>query len=171
MTLKEKRCGDSGSLLSAGAHTGYSRLHRRLLAMAQYAATLKDVNIIVVCGVHFMGETAKLLCPDKKVLIPDLEAAARWPTAALLPNMKIHQGASRHTVVSYVNTSVGVKALTDILVTSGNAHKIINSLPQDEKIIFGPDRNLGNYINSVTDATCCCGTVPAMCTRNSRLRK
>ncbi len=121
------------------------------LAMAQYAVTLKDVNIIVVCGVHFMGETAKLLCPDKKVLIPDLEAGCSLADSCPAPEyekfIKEHPG---HTVVSYVNTSVGVKALTDILVTSGNAHKIINSLPQDEKIIFGPDRNLGNYINSVT---------------------
>lgn len=121
------------------------------LAMAQYAATLKDVKIIVVCGVHFMGETAKLLCPDKKVLIPDVDAgcslADSCPAEEYKKFIETHPG---HTVVSYVNTSVGVKALTDILVTSGNAHKIIASLPEDEKIIFGPDRNLGNYINSVT---------------------
>lgn len=121
------------------------------LAMAQYAATLKDVKIIVVCGVHFMGETAKLLCPDKKVLIPDVDAgcslADSCPAEEYKKFIEAHPG---HTVVSYVNTSVGVKALTDILVTSGNAHKIIASLPEDEKIIFGPDRNLGNYINSVT---------------------
>lgn len=121
------------------------------LAMAQYAATLKDVKIIVVCGVHFMGETAKLLCPDKKVLIPDVDAgcslADSCPAEEYKKFIEAHPG---HTVVSYVNTSVGVKALTDILVTSGNAHKIIASLPEDEKIIFGPDRNLGNYINSMT---------------------
>lgn len=121
------------------------------LAMAQYAATLKDVKIIVVCGVHFMGETAKLLCPDKKVLIPDVDAgcslADSCPAEQYKEFIEAHPG---HTVVSYVNTSIGVKALTDILVTSGNAHKIIASLPEDEKIIFGPDRNLGNYINSVT---------------------
>lgn len=121
------------------------------LAMAQYAATLKDVKIIVVCGVHFMGETAKLLCPDKKVLIPDVDAgcslADSCPAEEYKKFIEAHPG---HTVVSYVNTSVGVKALTDILVTSGNAHKIIASLPENEKIIFGPDRNLGNYINSVT---------------------
>lgn len=121
------------------------------LAMARYAATLKDAPIIVVCGVHFMGETAKLLCPDKKVLVPDLEAgcslADSCPPAEFKKFIENHPG---HTVVSYVNTSVGVKALTDILVTSGNARKIIDSLPKDEKIIFGPDRNLGNYINSVT---------------------
>lgn len=121
------------------------------LAMAQYAAGLKDARIIVVCGVHFMGETAKLLCPDKTVLIPDLEAgcslADSCPPVAFKEFIDAHPG---HTVVSYVNTSVGVKALTDVLVTSGNARKIIDSFPADEKIIFGPDRNLGNYINSVT---------------------
>ena len=122
------------------------------LAMAQYAATLKDAKIIVVCGVHFMGETAKLLCPDKKVLIPDMEAGCSLADSCQAEDfenfIKKHPG---YTVVSYVNTSVGVKALTDVLVTSGNAHKIIETLPKDEKIIFGPDRNLGNYINSVTD--------------------
>lgn len=142
------------------------------LAMAQYAATLKDVNIIVVCGVHFMGETAKLLCPDKKVLIPDLEAgcslADSCPAEEYEKFIKAHPG---HTVVSYVNTSVGVKALTDILVTSGNAHKIIASLPEDEKIIFGPDRNLGNYINSITGRNMLLWTEHAMYTKNSRLRK
>lgn len=121
------------------------------LAMARYAATLKDARIIVVCGVHFMGETAKLLCPDKKVLVPDLEAgcslADSCPPGEFRKFIEEHPG---HIVVSYVNTSVGVKALTDVLVTSGNARKIIDKLPADSKIIFGPDRNLGNYINSVT---------------------
>lgn len=121
------------------------------LALAQYASTLKDAKIIVLCGVHFMGETAKLLCPDKKVLVPDAAAgcslADSCPADEFAKFIEKHPG---HTVVSYVNTSVGVKALTDILVTSGNARKIIDSLPADAKIIFGPDRNLGNYINSVT---------------------
>lgn len=121
------------------------------LALARYAATLKDARIIVLCGVHFMGETAKLLCPDKLVLVPDASAgcslADSCPAEEFEKFIKAHPG---HTVVSYVNTSVGVKALTDILVTSGNARKIIDSLPADEKIIFGPDRNLGNYINSIT---------------------
>lgn len=121
------------------------------LALARIAATLKDARIIVLCGVHFMGETAKLLCPDKKVLVPDASAgcslADSCPADEFDKFVKAHPG---HTVVSYVNTSVGVKALTDILVTSGNARKIIESLPADEKIVFGPDRNLGNYINSVT---------------------
>lgn len=121
------------------------------LALAQYAATLKDARIIVLCGVHFMGETAKLLCPDKLVLVPDAAAgcslADSCPADEFAKFIEAHPG---HTVVSYVNTSVGVKALTDVLVTSGNARKIIDSLPADEKIIFSPDRNLGNYINSVT---------------------
>ena len=121
------------------------------LALARYAATLDDARIIVLCGVHFMGETAKLLCPDKKVLVPDAAAgcslADSCPPEEFEKFVKAHPG---HTIVSYVNTSVGVKALTDIVVTSGNARRIIEALPADEKIIFGPDRNLGNYINSIT---------------------
>ncbi|MDE6301715.1 MAG: quinolinate synthase NadA [Muribaculaceae bacterium] len=121
------------------------------LALARYAATLDDARIVVLCGVHFMGETAKLLCPDKKVLVPDADAgcslADSCPADSFAEFIKEHPG---HTVVSYVNTSVGVKALTDILVTSGNARRIIDAMPEDSKIIFGPDRNLGNYINSVT---------------------
>lgn len=121
------------------------------LALARIAAGLDEARIIVLCGVHFMGETAKLLCPDKKVLVPDVAAgcslADSCPADEFEKFVKAHPG---HTVVSYVNTSVGVKALTDILVTSGNARKIIEALPADTKIVFGPDRNLGNYINSVT---------------------
>lgn len=121
------------------------------LALAQKAATIEDADIIVMCGVHFMGETVKLLCPGKKLLVPDLEAgcslADSCPAEDFRRFIEEHPG---HTVVSYVNTSVGVKALTDVLVTSGNARKVIDSLPKDAKIIFGPDRNLGNYINSQT---------------------
>ena len=121
------------------------------LALAQYAATLKDAKIIVLCGVHFMGETAKLLCPGKKVLVPDASAGCSLADSCPADEFKkFVEAHPDHTVVSYVNTSVGVKALTDVLVTSGNARKIIDSLPADEKIIFGPDRNLGNYINSTT---------------------
>jgi len=120
------------------------------LALAQIAEKL-DNPLIVMCGVHFMGETVKILCPDKKVLVPDLNAgcslADSCPAEEFEKFINEHPG---HTVVSYVNTSAAVKALTDIVVTSGNAMKIINSLPEDEKIIFGPDRNLGNYINSET---------------------
>lgn len=121
------------------------------LALARYASTLKEADIIVMCGVHFMGETAKILCPDKKVLIPDADAgcslADSCEATAFKKFIDEHPG---HTVISYVNTSVSVKALTDVLVTSGNALKIVETFPKDEKIIFGPDRNLGNYINSIT---------------------
>ena len=120
------------------------------LALAQIAATT-DARIIVMCGVQFMGETAKILCPDKKVLIPDLNAgcslADSCPADAYAEFIKARPG---HTVISYVNTTAQVKALTDILVTSGNARQIVESLPADEKIIFGPDRNLGEYISSTT---------------------
>lgn len=120
------------------------------LALAQKATTV-DADIIVMCGVHFMGETMKILCPDKKVLIPDMAAGCSLADsckAADLAKFKAeHPG---HMVVSYVNTSAAVKALTDVVVTSSNARKIVEQLPQDAKIIFGPDKNLGNYINSVT---------------------
>lgn len=120
------------------------------LALAQKAAET-DANIIVMCGVHFMGETSKVLCPDKKVLVPDLNATCSLAESCPAPQfeafVKAHPG---HTVISYVNTTAAIKALTDIVVTSGNALKIVNSLPKEEKIIFGPDRNLGGYINSVT---------------------
>ena len=120
------------------------------LAMAQWAAKT-TADVLVLCGVHFMGETAKILCPDKKVLVPDLNAgcslADSCPASKFEEFIKQHPD---HTVISYVNTSAAVKALTDIVVTSTNARQIVESLPADEKIIFGPDRNLGNYINSVT---------------------
>ena len=121
------------------------------LALARYASTLKDVDIIVLCGVHFMGETAKILCPDKKVLIPDMEAGCSLADSGDAEEFKnFIEKYPGHTVISYVNTSVGVKALTDVLVTSGNAVRIVETFPKDQKIIFGPDRNLGNYINSIT---------------------
>lgn len=120
------------------------------LALAQIAATT-DADIIVLCGVHFMGETAKIINPDKKVLVPDIEAGCSLADSCKAEDLKKfieeHPG---HTVVSYVNTSAAVKALTDVVVTSGNALKVIESMPEDEKIIFGPDRNLGTYINSIT---------------------
>ena len=120
------------------------------LALAQQAAKT-DADIIVLCGVHFMGETAKILSPQKKVLVPDLEAgcslADSCPADAFEAFVKAHPD---HTVISYVNTTAAVKALTDVVVTSTNAKKIVDSFPKDAKLIFGPDRNLGNYINSVT---------------------
>ncbi|MBO4370368.1 MAG: quinolinate synthase NadA [Paludibacteraceae bacterium] len=120
------------------------------LALAQYAAKT-DADIIVMCGVHFMGETAKILSPGKKVLVPDAEAgcslADSCPADEFAKFIGQHPG---HTVISYVNTTAAVKALTDVVVTSTNARKIVESFPADEKIIFGPDYNLGNYINGVT---------------------
>ena len=120
------------------------------LALAQIAARI-DAPIIIMCGVNFMGETAKILCPDKKVIVPDLNAgcslADSCPPDEFESFIKAHPG---HKVISYVNTSAGVKALTDVLVTSTNAVQIVESFPKNENIIFGPDRNLGNYINSVT---------------------
>lgn len=120
------------------------------LALAQIASRLPN-PVIVLAGVHFMGETAKILCPEKTVLVPDLDAGCSLADSCKAEDfekfIKEHPG---HTVISYVNTSAGVKALTDVLVTSSNARKIVETYPKDEKIIFGPDRNLGNYINSVT---------------------
>lgn len=120
------------------------------LALAQIASKL-DNKIVVMCGVHFMGETVKIISPDKKVLIPDAEAgcslADSCPDEEFAAFVAEHPD---HTVISYVNTSAAVKANTDVLVTSGNALKIVNTFPRDEKIIFGPDRNLGTYINNET---------------------
>ncbi|NLO70626.1 MAG: quinolinate synthase NadA [Porphyromonadaceae bacterium] len=120
------------------------------LALAQKAAET-DADIIVLCGVHFMGETAKILSPDKKVLIPDMEAGCSLADSCPADEFeKFVKANPDHTVITYVNTTAAVKALTDIVVTSTNSKKIIDQLPADEKIIFGPDKNLGDYINSVT---------------------
>ena len=120
------------------------------LALARKAAET-DARIIVMCGVHFMGETAKILCPDRKVIIPDPNAGCSLADSCDPVEFdKFVKEHPDHTVISYVNTSAAVKALTDIVVTSGNARKIVEALPEDEKIIFGPDHNLGEYINSVT---------------------
>lgn len=120
------------------------------LALAKKAAQT-DARVIVMCGVHFMGETAKILCPDRTVLIPDATAGCSLADSCdPVEFEKFVKQHPDHTVISYVNTSAAVKALTDIVVTSGNARKIVESLPKDEKIIFGPDHNLGEYINSVT---------------------
>ena len=120
------------------------------LALAQWAAKT-DADIIVMCGVHFMGETAKILSPDKKVLVPDMNAGCSLADSC--PADEFAEFVSKypdHTVISYVNTTAAVKAHTDVVVTSTNAKKIVDSFPQDAKIIFGPDKNLGGYINAVT---------------------
>ena len=120
------------------------------LALARKAAET-DAKVMVMCGVHFMAETCKLLSPDKTVLCPDLNAGCSLADSCKAEDLKKfkdeHPGCM---VVSYVNTTAAVKALTDVVVTSGNAKKVIDQLPEDAKIIFGPDYNLGNYINEVT---------------------
>ena len=120
------------------------------LALAQQA-TRVDADILVMCGVHFMGETMKILCPNKKVLIPDMNAGCSLADSCKAEDLATFKAQHPdHMVVSYVNTSAEVKALTDVVVTSSNAKKIVDQLPKDAKIIFGPDHNLGSYINSVT---------------------
>ena len=120
------------------------------LALAQKAATT-DADIIVMCGVHFMGETNKILCPEKTILVPDLNAscslAESCPADEFEKFVKAHPD---HTVISYVNTTAATKAVTDVVVTSSNARQVVDSLPKDTPIIFGPDRNLGGYINRLT---------------------
>lgn len=120
------------------------------LALAQQA-TRVQADILIMCGVHFMGETMKILCPDKKVLVPDLSAGCSLADSCKASDLADFKAQHPdHMVVSYVNTTAEVKALTDIVVTSSNAKKIVDQLPKDAKIIFGPDHNLGAYINSVT---------------------
>jgi quinolinate synthase len=120
------------------------------LALAQQAAKT-DADIIVMCGVHFMAETAKILCPDKKVLIPAPEAGCSLADSCKAADLAAWKVAHPdHMVVSYVNTSAAVKALTDVVVTSSNALKIVQQLPEDKPILFGPDQNLGGYINRMT---------------------
>ena len=134
----------TGDIQDIADHVGDS------LALAQWAAKT-DADIIVLCGVHFMGETAKILSPTKKVLVPDLNAGCSLADSCPADAFEAFTKANPdHTVISYVNTTAAVKALTDVVVTSTNAKKIVDQFPKDAKLIFGPDRNLGNYINSVT---------------------
>jgi quinolinate synthase len=120
------------------------------LGLSQQAAMTK-ADIIVFAGVHFMAETAKILCPQKKVLLPDLKAgcslADSCPPAAF---KKFKDEHPNHLVISYINCTAEIKALTDIVCTSSNAVQIVNSLPKDQEIIFAPDKNLGRYVNKLT---------------------
>lgn len=120
------------------------------LALSQRAATT-DAEVILFAGVHFMGETAKILSPQKTVLMPDMAAGCSLADSCRAEDfaafIAAHPG---RTVISYVNTTAEVKAMTDIVCTSSNAVQIVESLPADEPIIFGPDRNLGNYIRNIT---------------------
>ena len=120
------------------------------LALARKAAQT-DARIILMCGVHFMAETCKILSPDKLVLCPDLNAGCSLADSCRADDLRQYKAEHPgYKVVSYVKTTAEVKALTDVVVTSGNAKQIVDTFPQDEKIIFGPDYNLGSYINSVT---------------------
>lgn len=120
------------------------------LALAQQAQ-ITSADIILFVGVHFMAETAKILNPGKKVIVPDMKAGCSLADST--PGDTFAQFVSRHpghVVVSYINCTAEVKALSDVIVTSSNAKKIVESFPADQKIIFAPDKNLGNYLNSVT---------------------
>ena len=120
------------------------------LALARKAAET-DAKVMVMCGVHFMAETCKLLSPDKTVLCPDFNAGCSLADSCKAEDLKKfkdeHPG---YKVISYVNTTAAVKALTDVVVTSGNAKKVVDRLPEGDNYIFGPDYNLGSYINEVT---------------------
>jgi quinolinate synthase len=120
------------------------------LALARKASET-DAKIMVMCGVHFMAETCKLLSPDKTVLCPDLNAGCSLADSCKAEDLKKYKEEHPgYQVISYVNTTAAVKALTDVVVTSGNAKNVVDQLPKDAKLIFGPDYNLGNYINEVT---------------------
>jgi quinolinate synthase len=120
------------------------------LILAQKTADLK-ADMVVMCGVHFMAETVKILAPDKKVLLPDLNAGCSLAESCQFDDFRqFMKQYADHIVISYVNTSAAVKSMTDICCTSSNALKIVDSLPKDAKIVFAPDKNLGNYINAQT---------------------
>ncbi len=131
------------------------------LGLSQKAANT-EANIIVFCGVKFMAETAKILNPEKKVLLPDMNAGCSLADSCTYDDFKkFKEKYPDHVVVSYINCSAEVKTLSDIICTSGNAVKIVNSIPPDKKILFAPDKNLGAYINKLTgrnmvlwDGTC-----------------
>ena len=150
-----KMCEEKGAIILAHYYTigdiqDIADFVGDSLALARKAAET-DAKIMVMCGVHFMAETCKLLSPDKMVLCPDLNAGCSLADSCKAEDLKKfkdeHPG---YQVISYVNTTAAVKALTDVVVTSGNAKKVVDQLPKDAKLIFGPDYNLGNYINEVT---------------------
>jgi quinolinate synthase len=147
---KEKSAVILGHYYQTGEIQDISDIVGDSLALSQAAAKTK-ADMIVFAGVHFMAETAKILSPQKKVLLPDLNAGCSLADSAdPVKFKKFRDEHPDHTVISYVNTTAEIKALTNIICTSTNAKAIVDSLPADEKIIFAPDKNLGNYINSVT---------------------
>lgn len=120
------------------------------LGLSQQAAKT-EADIIVFAGVHFMAETAKILCPQKKVLLPDLKAGCSLADSCPpIDFKKFKEKNPNHLVISYINCTAEIKALTDIVCTSSNAVQIVNSLPKDQPIIFAPDKNLGRYVNKIT---------------------
>jgi len=120
------------------------------LGLAQKAAKT-EADIIVFAGVHFMAETAKILNPSKKVLIPDMEAGCSLADSCRPEDFRIFKEKHPdHIVISYINCSASIKSMSDVICTSGNALKIVESFPEDERIIFAPDKNLGGYINRIT---------------------
>lgn len=120
------------------------------LALAQEAART-TADVIVFVGVHFMAETAKIINPHKKVILPDLKAGCSLAESAPIEDFrKFKANYPNHKVISYINCTADLKTETDIVCTSSNAVDVVNSFPKDEKLIFGPDKNLGNYINSIT---------------------
>jgi quinolinate synthase len=120
------------------------------LALAQKAQECEN-DIIVFCGVHFMAETAKILNPTRKVLLPDMDASCSLAESCPAEEFaRFKAEHPDHLVISYVNCTAEIKALSDLICTSGNAEKLVRSLPEDQKIIFAPDKNLGGYINAVT---------------------
>lgn len=120
------------------------------LALAQYAAETK-ADIILFAGVHFMGETAKILNPTRKVLIPDMNAGCSLAESCPGEDFaKLKAKYPDHIVISYINCSAEIKTLSDVICTSGNAVQIVESYPKNQKIIFAPDKNLGRYVNEVT---------------------
>uniref|UniRef100_UPI003564F4B4 quinolinate synthase NadA n=1 Tax=Mariniphaga sediminis TaxID=1628158 RepID=UPI003564F4B4 len=120
------------------------------LGLAQAAAQTK-ADMIVFVGVHFMAETAKIINPEKKVILPDLKAGCSLAESAPADDFAAFKAKyPKHKVITYVNATAALKTMSDIVCTSANAKKIIDSFPEDEKLIFGPDKNLGNYLNSVT---------------------
>lgn len=131
------------------------------LNLAEKARTAKE-DLILFCGVHFMGETAKILNSNKKVIIPDLNAGCSLADSCKYEDFKaFKEQYPEHIVISYINCSAEIKTLSDIICTSGNAVQLVNSLPKDQKIIFAPDKNLGGYINRISgrdmvlwDGTC-----------------
>jgi len=150
-----KMCKEKGAIILAHYYTlgeiqDIADFVGDSLALARKAAET-EAKVMVMCGVHFMAETCKLLSPDKTVLCPDLNAGCSLADSCKAEDLKKYKKEHPgYQVISYVNTTAAVKALTDVVVTSGNAKKVVDQLPKDAKLIFGPDYNLGSYINEVT---------------------